>query len=284
MRKPAVAGSFYSGSSIGLRQQIEDCFTHRLGPGALPSLVADTEPRSILGLVSPHAGYVYSGPVAAHGFFRLAAEEKPSVVVILGPNHRGLGSGLAVSPDSDWQTPLGSIAIDREVAEAIVSTCSRAEWDDLAHRLEHSLEVQLPFLQYIYGTGFRIVPVSMLPQSLQTSRELGNAIASALEGKNGLIIASSDFTHYESRSVAKKQDDLALKAILAMDVEQLDNVVLGYHITMCGLGPIMTMLTACKIQGARKANLLKYASSGDITHDYSQVVAYASVAVTTGKV
>jgi AmmeMemoRadiSam system protein B len=280
MRKPAVAGSFYAGSAAGLRRQIEDCHRHALGPGALPSMPKVRE-RHILGLVSPHAGYVYSGPVAAHGFFQLASEGKPETIVILGPNHRGMGAAVAVSKEDKWQTPLGDIETDGKVGEAIVSAGRWAQWDDLAHNWEHSIEVQIPFLQYVYETGFRVVPITMLSQDLEVSQDLGRAIATALKGKGGLIVASSDFTHYEPQSSASKKDHSALEAILSLDSKRLEEVVNSYSISMCGPGPVMTMLTACKQLGANKARLLRYATSGDITGDYSQVVGYASVEVTT---
>ena len=279
MRKPAVAGSFYDGSAAGLRRQIEDCFKHPLGPGALPGSARVVE-RRILGLVSPHAGYIYSGPVAANGFFQIAAEGKPQTVVILGPNHTGLGAAVAVGGQDAWQTPLGSVEIDVEVGQAIVSAIRWARLDDLAHSMEHSIEVQVPFLQYIYENGFRIVPISMLRHDWEVSRELGRAVAAAIKGKNAVIIASSDFSHYESQSMASKKDRLALESILNLEPERLEETVISHSITMCGPGPVMTMLTACKALGSKKARLLRYATSGDITGDHSQVVGYASVEVT----
>jgi hypothetical protein len=218
--------------------------------------------------------------VAAHGFSQLASEVKPEVVVILGPNHHGIGARVALSRE-EWQTPLGSVDTDRGVGEQIVTASPEAHWDDSAHSLEHSIEVQLPFLQYIYGTSFRIVPIAMLQQNLATSQELGQAIASALKGREGVIIASSDFTHYEPQSSANRKDRLALEAILDLNPKQLETIVHTHDLTMCGYGPVMSMLVACKSLGASKANLLKYATSGDIVGDYSRVVGYASVEVTS---
>ena len=280
MRKPVVAGSWYAGSAAGLRRQIEDCFQHRLGPGVLPG-----EPRAgqrqILGLVSPQAGYSYSGPVAAHGFLHLASEPGPRTVVILGPNHSGVGAAVAVSREDKWQTPLGEVELDNEVGEAVVSGSRWAEWDELGHKSEHSVELQLPFLQYVYGdTGFRVVPITMLRQDLEVSLNLGEAIAAALKGKGGLIIASSDFSHYESPASASKKDHLAIEAILSLDPGQLAKVVDNYDISMCGPGPVMSMITASKQLGARTAHLLHYGTSGDITGD-AQVVGYASLAVSS---
>ena len=278
MRKPAVAGSFYPGSFTGLQRQIEDCFKHPLGPGALPDGGKSAE-RRILGLVSPHAGYIYSGPVAANGFFRVAMEKRPGLVVIVGPNHRGLGAMVAVGREGTWQTPLGSVDVDVGVGESIVSAGHWAKWDDLAHSMEHSLEVQVPFLQYLFGSEFKIVPIAMLRQELEIAQDLGRAIAAALKGRDGLVIASSDFSHYESQSSASRKDHMVLEAILNLDPARLEETVIRHDISMCGPGPVMAMITACQQLGAKKASLLRYATSGDITGDYSQVVGYASVAV-----
>ena len=278
MRKAAVAGAFYAGGAEELRQQIEGCYRHPLGPGTLPGKPEEGA-RHIIGLVSPHAGYMYSGPVAAHGFLELASETEPGVVVIMGPNHRGMGASIALSQEEEWQTPLGSVRVDREVGGKIISESRWAQWDDLAHRFEHSIEVQLPFLQYIYGGKFRIVPIAMLRQDLDTSQDLGQAIASALKDKKGLIIASTDFTHYEPQSSANRKDRLALEAILNLDPKQLETTVATHNISMCGCGPVMAMLIATKLLGANKARLLRYATSGDVVGDYSAVVGYASVEV-----
>jgi AmmeMemoRadiSam system protein B len=277
MRKSTVAGTWYAGTAASLRRQIEDCFQHTLGPGALPGAPA-TGKRTILGLVSPHAGYMFSGPVASHGFLEIAAEPKPQTVVVLGPNHRGLGADVAVSDEDRWQTPLGEVELDREVGEAVVSASRWAEWDDLAHAQEHSVELQLPFLQYVYDAGFKVVLIAVLRQNLETGQELGRAIAAALRGKDGIVIASSDFSHYEPKSTASTKDHLAIEAILGLDPGRLARVVADHNISMCGPGPVMAMLTACKELGATKARLLRYATSGDITGD-PQVVGYASLAV-----
>lgn len=234
-----------------------------------------------MGMVSPHAGYTYSGPVAAHGFFHLASESRPKIAVILGPNHSGRGAPVALSAESEWQTPLGSLETDAEIGGQIISTSGVAQWDDSAHRFEHSVEVQLPFLQYVYGEEkVRTVLIIMLRQDLATCQALGQAIASALKGKEAIIIASSDFSHYEPQPSASQKDRLALEAILNLDSDSLIPLVRRHNISMCGSGPVTAMLAASKLLGASKATLLKYATSGDITGDYSQVVGYASVKVT----
>jgi len=278
VRKPAVAGFFYERSPSVLRQQIERCFKHNLGPGSLPEPSAPN-PRNILGLVSPHAGYMFSGPVAAHGFYRLSNQAKPQVVVILGPNHHGVGAPISLSKE-EWQTPLGSLKIDTAVAERIISAIPDAQWDESAHLREHSVEVQVPFLQYIYGSDFRIVPIVLGRQSYSANQALGKAIASALDPERGLVIASSDLTHYETQSSASRKDKMVLDAVAKMDPERLGETVDAHNITMCGPGPIMAMLIACALMGAKNSTLLSYATSGDITGDYSRVVGYASIEVT----
>lgn len=278
MRAPIVAGKFYERTEQNLRKQIENCFKHKLGPGTIPE--ADiSQTRNIKGLISPHAGYVYSGPVAAHGFFALASEVKPEVIILVGPNHQGIGADVSLSKQDQWVTPLGTVDAANDVGGEIISLCSRTEWDDSGHTWEHSLEVQIPFLQYIFGEGLRVVFISMLLQDLSTSIALGEAIASTLRDRDGVVIASSDFSHYESRSSASRKDGLALDAIMEMDVNKLRSVVDQEGITMCGCGPVIAMLTACRIAGAGKTKVLKYATSGDITSDYSHVVGYASVEV-----
>ncbi len=285
LRKPAVAGSFYERREKDLKEQIEECFLHRLGPGKLPTLPGSREQaqpkgkRRILGLVSPHAGYMYSGPPAAQGFFHLSRDIIPETVVILGPNHRGVGAGVALSAQGSWETPLGKVKIDEELAGEIVKSPDVIEADEAAHLGEHSLEVQVPFLQYIYQTNFSLLPICMMSQDIETVQKLGELLARVLSEKNAVIIASTDFTHYEAQKAAQKKDREALEEILALNPQGLLKVVSQSHISMCGPGPVATMLTTAKILGAEKAELLKYSTSGDILGDYSGVVGYASVKI-----
>jgi AmmeMemoRadiSam system protein B len=277
LRYPTVAGSWYAGTPNGLRKQIEQLFTHRLGPGSLPSVVEDG-PRNIVGLVVPHAGYMASGPIAAHAYHHLAEDGKNKVVVIFGPNHTGLGSALATINEGSWRTPLGDVEIDTETANKILHACNIVDVDDRAHVYEHSIELQLPFLQYIYGSEFKFVPICFMMQDLESSREVGKAVASALKGKNGLVIASSDMTHYESQERAEKKDKMAIDAALEMDEEKYYHTVETYGISTCGYGPVMAAITAAKGLGAKKAELLSYKTSGDVLGDHSAVVGYASIA------
>jgi AmmeMemoRadiSam system protein B len=279
IRSPAVAGSWYAGTPNRLRKQIEELFTHRLGPGSLPTVVKEG-PRNLVGLVVPHAGYLASGPVAAHAYYHLAKDGKPDVIVIFGPNHTGYGSALSIMNEGAWRTPLGDVEVDTETANKILRASDIIDADDRAHVYEHSIELQLPFLQYLYGSEFRFVPVCFMMQDLESSREVGKAVAAALKGKNGLVIASSDMTHYEPQERAEKKDRMAIDAALKMDEEQYYHTVEDYGISTCGYGPTIAAITAAKELGAKKVELLCYKTSGDILGDRSAVVGYASIAFT----
>jgi hypothetical protein len=279
IRYPAVAGSWYAGTPNRLRNQIEELFIHKLGPGSIPKVVKEG-PRNLVGLVVPHAGYLASGPVAAHAYYHLANDGKPDVIVVFGPNHTGHGSALSIMNEGVWRTPLGDVEIDAETANNILSASSIVDVDERAHAHEHSIELQLPFLQYLYGSDFKFVPVCFMMQDLESSREVGKATAKALKGKNALVIASSDLTHYEPQARAEKKDKMAIDAALKMDEEQYYHTVEDYGISTCGYGPTIAAITAAKELGAKKAQLLCYKTSGDILGDYSAVVGYASMAFT----
>jgi hypothetical protein len=259
-----------------LKAQIAQCFTHKLGPGKIPETV-ENGPRRLVGFVSPHAGYMYSGPVAAHGFYNLALDGKPEIIVIFGPNHTGQGSAIAAMSEGVWRTPLGDVQIDTPTADFIVKESKIVDLDDTAHLFEHSIEVQLPFLQYLYGSGFRFVPIAFLMQDLESSREVGKATAKALANKNAVIIASSDMTHYEPQKSVEKKDNLVIEAVEKVDESQLYAVVEDYGISACGYGPMIALITAAKTLGAKNVKLLRHATSGDVTGDYSAVVGYASI-------
>jgi len=279
VRHPRFAGSWYAGTERSLRAQLEECFTHTLGPGKLPK-VTEKGLRNIVGLVCPHAGYIYSGPVAAHGYYRLAIDGKPDVVVIFCPNHTGRGSALALMNEGVWRTPLGDVEIDTETANHILHESRIIDVDEAAHAFEHSIELQLPFLQYLYGSAFKFVPICFLIQDLESSREVGRATAKALPGKSGLVIASTDMTHYEPQERAERKDKAAINAALKLDEEQYYSAVESYGISTCGYGPVMAAITAAKLLDAKKAQLLCYKTSGDVTGDLSAVVGYASISFT----
>jgi len=272
MRQPAVAGQFYSGSKGDLLEQIKDCYLGPLGPGELPKL--GEGPRTIKGLVVPHAGYVYSGQVAAHSYFALAKESLPESFIILGPNHTGMGNPIALTTE-DFDTPLGVAKTDKGLAKALLRDII---FDDpMAHRLEHSIEVQLPFLQHL-KSEIKFVPISMGMQDYESANEVGKVIASATKGKDVVVIASTDFSHYVPKDYAYEKDRLAIDKILALDPKGLYKVVEKERISMCGYGPVMAMLSAAKLNGAKEVKLLKYATSGDVQR-MRDVVGYGAISV-----
>jgi MEMO1 family protein len=278
LRRAQVAGSFYQNTKAALITEIEGCFTHRLGPGELPKLGPVGE-RRIVGLVCPHAGYAYSGPTAARSYFELVKDGKPKKIVIIGPNHTGQGTGVSIMSDGIWETPLGQIEVDRRTANAILNVSTIIDLDEQAHIYEHSVEVQLPFLQYVLKSKFEFVPICMMMQDLETSLEVGKAIGQALKGEDAIIIASSDMTHYESAEAAKRKDHLATDAVLALDETKLQETVQSERISMCGHGPVASMILASKILDAKSARLLGYSTSGDITGDNSGVVGYLAASI-----
>ncbi len=278
-RKAVFAGQFYEADPEKLRKRIEWCFKHPLGPGSIPTASINRS-KSSIGFISPHAGYIYSGPIAAHAYYYMAKEGKPDTFIILGPNHTGMGAAVAIWPDGVWETPLGGIEIDKELASEIFKNSNFAELDTLAHSEEHSIEVQLPFLQYIFE-DFRIVPISMLYQSPETAKDLAEAILKAVETlqRDIVIIASTDMSHYEPQELAVKKDREALEKITALDPEGLYSTVIEKNITMCGVGPVMTLLYIARHLKASRGEILKYATSGDVTGEVSWVVGYASVRI-----
>src|SRR5216117_3024678 len=285
MRYPAVAGAFYERSREALLRQIRECYTHPLGPGRVPQV--QRAERRIVGLVVPHAGYAYSGPIAAHSYAALAADGWPSSFVILGPNHHGAGAPLAIT-DHEWQTPLGSVAADEDLYHRLSKP--PLEDDIRAHRDEHSIEVQLPFLQQL-SEAVRFVPICMAFQEYELASEVGELVAQTVKGKDVLLIASSDFTHVGSQyfqlapqgvtapAFAKGQDAKAIEPILALDQKRFAAKVAQDDISMCGYGPVTAMLTAAKRLGATKATLLKYATSSDVSRDTKMAVGYGAIAV-----
>lgn len=277
VRKPVVAGLFYEANKERLIKQLEEAFAK--GPGVKP-VTSKEYGEKIAGIVVPHAGYVYSGYIAAFGYAELARNGVPDTVVLLGPNHHGVGVPIAVSEADVWETPLGSVKVDKDSAKQLIEKSGILAFDESAHRYEHSLEVQLPFLQFIFGDDFKIVPVTMYLQNLEASRILGRALAKLIKesGLKAYVVASSDFTHYEEAGKAAEKDKAAIDAIIRLDERELYDVVIERDATICGYGAIMALISASKELGARNARLLRYANSGDVTGDYSSVVGYASLA------
>jgi AmmeMemoRadiSam system protein B len=277
IRRPHVASQFYEGDAEALRAQISSCFLHKLGPQKLPKINFDVHPRNIVGLICPHAGYMYSGPVAASAFYELAIDGKFDTVVILGPNHTGYGSTLSLMREGVWRTPLGDVEIDSGLADKILNETSLIDSDEMAHRYEHSIEVQLPFLQFLYGNKFKIVPICFQLQDYESAVEVGMALTEALASTNTVVIASSDMTHYEPAKFALAKDQAALKAVTELDAKLFYETVETQNITACGFIPITSLIAYAKGVRVKEAKILNYHNSGDITGDHSSVVGYASV-------
>ncbi len=277
IRKPAVAGKFYAGTEKNLKGQIEDCFTDEYGPGNVPEVVEGS--RSLVGLVSPHAGYPYSGPVAAHGYSKLAEDGKPETVVILGPNHSGMGAGVAFDNSEKWKTPLGEVGLDESLRDKILAETENGELDASAHSREHSLEVQIPFLQYLFDNDFQIVPICLKRQDLQTCQSLGEAIGKTGPGKNLLVIASTDLTHYESPESAEEKDKQVIEKMKNLDWQAVVKTGSGRNYSVCGYGPVSATLLASKNLGGKNTELYKYATSGDTGGPAREVVGYCSLGI-----
>ncbi|MFW9850702.1 MAG: AmmeMemoRadiSam system protein B [Candidatus Thorarchaeota archaeon] len=274
VRLPVVAGRFYEGEENILRQRIEDSFLKGNGPGRLP----EGDPgntRRLKALISPHAGFVYSGMPAAHSYLNLYEDGKPDHIVIIGPNHSGYGSPVAVCND-DWKTPLGVAKYDTALGPAIVEQNEYATNDCIAHSAEHSIEVQVPFLQYSFGEDFSFVPICLSDYRFEVIESLGKTIANLAKEMDILVIASSDFTHFESAASAKIKDNQALEYLEYLDPEGFMGFVREHRVSICGSGPIATALVFAKEQGATSYRLFKYTTSGDVTGDNNSVVAYVS--------
>lgn len=281
IRKPAVAGMFYDESPEDLRETLDACFLGPYGPGRLPA-PAPIITRNIVGLICPHAGYRFSGYAAASAFLELADDGIPDVAVLIGPNHRGIGAPAAIMSEGSWLTPLGEVEIDSDAARAIMNSTDLVAEDNRAHQSEHSLEVQVPFLQYLGGKT-KIVPIIMSIIVWEDiplyTEELSRAIAVALDGRNAVVIASTDLTHYQPKAEAERNDRAAIAAIESLDYTGLIDVVARMDISMCGLVPTATALATHLALGAKRADLLSYYTSGDIIGDTSQVVGYGALKV-----
>ena len=264
-RRPCVAGQFYPGHPGELR----DFLDRAVGPAA--------EGAPAVGGMSPHAGYVYSGGVAGALFRRVRV---PDTVLLLGPNHTGLGAPAAVSTCEAWATPLGEVPVDRDLTEALLAESPVFEADDLAHAHEHSLEVQIPFLQY-RNPGVSIAAVAFMLRSWQDIQTAGEAVARVLAERTDpvLMVASTDMSHYEPDEVARQKDRLAIERVLALDPRGLLDTVRRHGISMCGAVPTAVMLVAARALGASAAEMVEYATSGDASGDYARVVGYAAVMV-----
>ena len=269
VRQPAVAGTFYEGTPDRLTRQVDGCFAVNPQPPA--------PKERFLGAVVPHAGLMYSGHVAA-AFYAMA--DLPKRFVILCPNHTGAGHFAAINREGAWRTPLGDVAIDTPLADALMAKTPLLAEDTRAHAREHSLEVQLPFLQRLLDGSFTFVPICLGAHRYDYAEDIGRAIADVLRTeKDVAILASSDLNHYEDQRETLRKDQLAIDQVLARDPRELWRVVDEYDVSMCGFIPTTTMLLAANALGATDARLIKHATSGDVNGDYSHVVGYASLVV-----
>ncbi|MFH1045962.1 MAG: AmmeMemoRadiSam system protein B [Candidatus Omnitrophota bacterium] len=264
IRQAYVSGQFYPADVAGLKKQLETFIEKKV------------KKENALGIVAPHAGYMYSGPVAGACYSRIRVTP---TVVIIGPNHTGMGEPFSLMSKGTWQMPLGNVEINTELAEAIRRRSKYLQQDSQAHLHEHSIEVQIPFLQY-FLPEVRIVPLILAGADFAVYAEIGAAIAGAIkENKPALIVASSDMTHYLPHEKAKSLDALAIERILKLDVQGLLDLVKEKNISMCGYGPVACMLSAVKELKGRGAQLIKYQTSGETGGDYSSVVGYAGIVV-----
>jgi AmmeMemoRadiSam system protein B len=269
LRHPAVAGLFYSGDPDDLRAEATGYLTQASS--------VDQTPLRAFGCIAPHAGYMYSGHVAGAVFARV---EVPKRCIVLCPNHTGMGRALAIMSEGAWETPLGAVPIDAELAAALKERFPALNEDSAAHRAEHAAEVELPFL-LLRQPGLTFVPIALGTRQFEVLEQLGKALADviAAQGDPVLIVASSDMNHYESDALTRVKDHRAIERILTIDPRGLFDVVTQQDISMCGFGPAVAMLTAARQLGATSAELVKYATSGDISGDRDRVVGYAGVVV-----
>ncbi|MBI4682880.1 MAG: AmmeMemoRadiSam system protein B [Nitrospirae bacterium] len=265
IRQPAVAGQFYEASPLRLTRQVDNY------------IEADIEKEHAIGLVSPHAGLMYSGRVAGSVYSRIKV---PRTFILIGPNHTGFGSPVSIMSSGIWQMPTGKLKINEDIAGKLMNYSAEITDDILAHQMEHSLEVQLPFILHL-SSDVTIVPITMMPVSLDICRVVGEALASVVKDSEDTvtIIASSDMSHYVSDSAARKKDKRAIDRVIALDPEGLYKTVRDQDISMCGVIPVTAMLFAANKLGASEAVLVKYMTSGEVSGDYDYVVGYAGVIV-----
>ncbi len=274
-RKPAVAGQFYQEDPDSLDRQVRQYVTDNLSK------------EQPVGIVSPHAGLIYSGPVAGKVYSSI---EMPETFVLIGPNHTGLGASVSIMSQGEWEMPDGPFQIDEKLSRRILTNAPLAQNDTQAHLLEHSLEVQLPFISYFSKEAKtkhkpkpkpQIVPIIIMSATLEDCRLLGEGISKAIKSSDYtiVIVASSDMSHYVSDDIAREKDKMALDKILSLDPEGLYNTVRKERISMCGYLPATIMLYAAKALGAKEARLVKYTTSAEVSRDYEHVVGYAGIII-----
>ena len=273
IRNPVVSGQFYEDDPDELTRFIQNCFDHKYGPGKkLPNLNSE----KIYGVICPHAGYMYSGPSAAHSYYAISSQNV-DLAVIIGPNHWGVGSNIATMQNGKWKTPLGLLEIDSDAASSLLRITENIDDDFFSHSKDHSIEVQIPMLQTVFSKKLKILPIILAKQDIDAATEIGNAIADIAKTLKLIIIGSSDFTHYEENAFAHQQAKALIEPILKLDVEEFYNVLETKKVSACGYGAIASTMIACKKLGAVKGELLTYATSGDVVGNKESVVGYGSI-------
>jgi len=265
MRAPAVAGYFYPSNRKELEKMLASFFEK--------ARKEVKEKEKVIGIVAPHAGYIYSGLTAAYAYASLPKNLKKTIIVI-GPNHTGYGSEVSVYPSGKWKTPLGEVEVDSEFVKELLKNCKIAEEDEAAHTYEHSIEVQLPFLQFLYGNEFKIVPICLMNQSPEVAECLANALIKS--GKDFLLVASSDLNHYESYEVTRRKDTELINSIISLDVKKFYTTLKNLNISACGYGAIATLMSLMKNLNG-KIELLRHSTSAEVSKDYSAVVGYGAL-------
>jgi len=266
IRKPAVSGYFYPGDKTKLIEEIKKY------------VPLETEKIATIGAICPHAGYMYSGKTAGLVYSKIVP---PDTAIIIGPNHHGYGEPYAIDSCDVWQTPIGNVEIDREIRDGLIEKSRYLQIDSIAHRAEHSIEVQVPFLQFI-NPEIKIVPIVLSSyHDANPWYEIGYTIGLVVQEykKRIVIIASSDFTHYEEAKQAEKKDKLAIDAICKLDADTFLDNVSEYDMSICGFAPIVSVITASRVLGAKKGNLVQYTNSGEVSGDFEQVVGYAGILI-----
>jgi len=265
MRVPAVAGYFYPSD----RKELEKMLTAFFDKARKEV----KERENVIGIVAPHAGYIYSGLTAAYAYASLPKNTKKTIVII-GPNHTGYGSEVSVFPSGKWRTPLGEVEVDEEFVDKLIKNCKFAEKDEAAHIYEHSIEVQLPFLQFLYDNNFKIVPICLMNQSLEVVECLANALIKTK--KEFLFVASSDLNHYESYEITQRKDTELINEIISLDLKKFYQTLERLNVSACGYGAIATLMSITKkLDG--KIELLRHSTSAEINRDYSNVVGYGAL-------
>jgi len=265
MRIPVVADYFYPSQRKELEEMLRNFFEK--------ARKEVEERENVIGIVAPHAGYIYSGLTAAYAYASLPKKLNKTIVII-GPNHTGYGGEVSVYPSGKWKTPLGEVEVDEFFVDELIENCEIAEKDEAAHIYEHSIEVQLPFLQFLYGNNFKIVPICLLNQSLEVAEFLASSLLKIK--MDFLLVASSDLNHYESYDVTKRKDMELIDSIVSLDLKRFYQKIENLNVSACGYGAIATLMSLTKKLNGR-IELTKYSTSAEVSKDYSNVVGYGAL-------